>query len=286
MKVSVQNITPQLASQWLTLNTSNRPLRRQIVQNWKDIFARGEYKVTHQGIAISASNVLLDGQHRLTAISEMPDNFSIKMLVAEDLGDDTFDALDQGFRRTTSDVLKENSRLVEVGRFLAIVYHGRPNGITPQFVKPFVEFARPHHDALMDFCPTVAKVFGACSFRSAAVVLLASGVDQDYVKATYRAMVLADFAAMPASAQVLYRSFLSGGLRASASVDAFCRALKVMSPEFANLKQIKVIDPSVITDRVRLMLQGSVVGAAKKKAEAQAPAKKAINSPNYRLFGG
>ena len=283
MQVEVMNISPSVSSDWLKRNIGNRPIRRAWVESWKGIFSRGEYIETHQGVAFSKSGRLLDGQHRLTAISEMPEEFRVRMLVAQGLSEEAFLALDQGGKRSTSDILTESPRLVEVARLLARIYVGTTSGLTPQYLGPFIEFARPYHDELMDFCPTVKRVFGAVSFRTAAVILMSDGVDRDYVKSAYRALVLADFSAMPQSCQVLYRSFLSGGVQASAVIDTLSRAMKVLNPANANLKQIKVLDLNQTLNRVREILESHDVGP-KKKAGLLSPAKKSTRS-DYRIQG-
>lgn len=63
---------------------------------------RGEMQLTHQGIAISASGRLLDGQHRLTAIVNT--GISASLLVATGLPDSSFTVLDTGTARTAADV--------------------------------------------------------------------------------------------------------------------------------------------------------------------------------------
>lgn len=284
MKVEIVNVTPQMASEWLKVNTINRPLQRTVVENAKLAYERGEYVMTHQGIAFSDTGRLLDGQHRLTALAEMPDGFSVQMMVTRGLPEEAFKAMDIGRKRSHADVLHEDRRLVEVARFLATIYTGRPNAITPQFLIPFIEWARSTHGALIDFCPTVAKVWGSAPVRAAAVVSIESGVDADYVKVVYRSMILADFAAMPPCAHVLYRSFQGGSVRASAGLDTFSRVLKIMRPENANLKQIKVIDPGVVASKVREFLISEIDGGPKKKGATQM-APKAIKRTHYRLEG-
>lgn len=61
-------VTPKMAAEWLKLNTANRKLRRWWASAIASAIKRGEYVCTHQGVAFSASGVLLDGQHRLVAI--------------------------------------------------------------------------------------------------------------------------------------------------------------------------------------------------------------------------
>jgi len=65
--------------------------------------SRGDWKVTHQGIAFSIGGVLVDGQHRLAAIVEA--DIPVEMTVFTDVNEGTFDVLDTGKRRNAADVL-------------------------------------------------------------------------------------------------------------------------------------------------------------------------------------
>jgi hypothetical protein len=64
-------VTPAQAKQWLeTSNTHNRALSRAKVSRFVNYLKTGFWKHTHHGIAFSEGGVLLDGQHRLTAVAE------------------------------------------------------------------------------------------------------------------------------------------------------------------------------------------------------------------------
>lgn len=285
-KAGYERITPAISRNWLKNNTSNRPIRRARVDELKAAWTRGEYRITHQGIAFGIDGVLQDGQHRLTAIAEMPDDFSVVMLITRGLDENAFEAIDIGLKRSASDVLRENPRLAEVARTLAHIYLGRPTGITPTFLNPFIEFARPHHDSLKEFCPAVSRTWSAAPVRSAAVISMASGVDPDYVKLVYRALVHADFSAMPPSAQLVFRASISGSVRAASAMDLFCRCLRIFRPENANLKVVKVVDTSAPLEKVRTFLREELFDPIeeKKTAATSATAKK-FKQANYRIAG-
>ena len=68
MKISIMQITPDLAAEFLKRNTSNRAIKKSKIKKYADDLRRGNWKLTHQGVAISPSGRLLDGQHRLSAI--------------------------------------------------------------------------------------------------------------------------------------------------------------------------------------------------------------------------
>lgn len=278
MKMEIVSITPSMAASLLKMNKANRPLRRRRVDALKAAFSRGEYVMSHQGIAISEDEVLLDGQHRLTAIAEMPEDFAADMVVFLNVNPASFMVMDIGNRRSFSDVLKEDKRLVECARFLAALFNS--NDITPASLEPFVEFARPWHDALLDFCPKNCKYFGAAAFRSAAVLLMAAGSDADHVKAAYRSMCCADFAQMPTVCQVLYRAYLNGTLSTS-GLDPFARAIRVLDPENAHLKMVKVPDPVVYSARARDFMRTAI--DVQKKAATKPAAAKSVKRADYRF---
>ena len=104
MKTETVLITPAQASEWLKQNTGNRRLRQGHVDALRAAFERGEWKLIHAGIAFSPSGRLLDGQHRLTMISGLPDGAVVPMSVSHGVDPGAFTVIDQGKTRTASDV--------------------------------------------------------------------------------------------------------------------------------------------------------------------------------------
>ena len=103
MRSKVQKINPERASDMLEANTSNRPLSRSTVRGFAEAMRRGEWLVTHQGIAFDTAGTLVDGQHRLAAVIEA--GVSVEMTVFTDVPTSTFDVLDTGKKRNAADVL-------------------------------------------------------------------------------------------------------------------------------------------------------------------------------------
>ena len=64
---------------------------------------RGEWRVTHQGIAFDTTGVLVDGQHRLAAIVEA--DIPVEVTVFTEVPERAFDLLDTGKRRNAAAVL-------------------------------------------------------------------------------------------------------------------------------------------------------------------------------------
>lgn len=103
MRSKVQKINPSRAAVMLEANTSNRPLSRSTVRGFADAMRRGEWLVTHQGVAFDTAGVLVDGQHRLAAVIEA--DVSVEMTVFTEVPAGTFDVLDTGKKRNAADVL-------------------------------------------------------------------------------------------------------------------------------------------------------------------------------------
>ena len=103
MRSRVQTVTPKKAAEFLEANTSNRPLSSSVVKGFAEAMTRGDWMVTHQGIAFDVDGVLVDGQHRLAAILEA--DVPVEMTVFTEVNRGTFDVLDTGKRRNAADVL-------------------------------------------------------------------------------------------------------------------------------------------------------------------------------------
>ncbi|WP_203182415.1 hypothetical protein [Streptomyces pratensis] len=99
----VVKVTPEIAKIFLSRTSVNRRLDMGQVRSLTDTILRGEWKLTHQGIAFDAVGALLDGQHRLHAIIEA--QTPVEMLVFDGLPREVFPVLDTGKRRSAADTL-------------------------------------------------------------------------------------------------------------------------------------------------------------------------------------
>lgn len=259
-------LTPAMAQEFLKVNVINRPLTRSIVDSWRAIYERGEYVKTHQGMAFSDTKLMLDGQHRCVAMAEMPEGFSVRMNVTFDLPEAAFSAMDVGRKRTASEVLRESQRLVECARFLARLYLGRSNLVTPAYLVQFVDVIRGTHDRLVAFCPASTKMWTSGPVRAAAVMSVLAGQDEDFIHIVYRSLATSDFDAMTQSAQTLYKAHVSGSLRATNSHDTYAKALKVFDVRQQTLKVIKVLDIPTVIGSAREFLQTLLDDDQKRKA--------------------
>lgn len=253
-------VTPKMAREWLKQNTNNRPLRAGVVNGFKNAYERGEWKITHQGIAFGTTGRLLDGQHRLTFISELPEKSAVAINVTVDQDDDTFDAIDQGFKRTISDIHAVSADLVAVGRFFARIMDtaGYKNALTPQYVKPFIDWVLPEFEMLLSFSPKYTRMWATAPVRSAAIYNLKVGKDKNFVRLAYDSLVHLNVGAMPPAVRLLAQQHMSGKIASSRSFDLFCRAQKAFDPANASLSKIVVKDVSPQLVDVRALIQAQM----------------------------
>jgi hypothetical protein len=269
MKTELVSVTPSLAREWLKKNTKNRAIRPSHVETLRQSFERGEQVTTHQGIAFDTDGILIDGQHRLSAIALMHEGFSFLMMVTWGLDrDKVFPVVDATqAKRSTSDVLSVDRSVGETANFLARLYKGSMAGITPPYVAPFVEFVQPEITDLISFCSTAVRTWSSAPVRAAAVLRM-KHCDADYTKLVYRALVTRDFDTMPRAAQSLFKAYMTGTVRAGAANDIFARCLKVFEPQNAKLSKIQINDVSEVVAQTRALLDEAIFKPTKKKAPA------------------
>lgn len=105
MRIEVVDVTPEQAQAWLDSahGLPQRALTSRRVTTYASAMTRGQWRVTHQAIAIDPDGVLIDGQHRLSAV--VIARKVVPMSVAFDVPRDTFDVFDTGNARTAASTL-------------------------------------------------------------------------------------------------------------------------------------------------------------------------------------
>ena len=101
MRFQETTITPQMASEMLSHNMRNRRLSDSRVKSYAKDILNGKWTDTPTPIAFSAEGVLIDGQHRLSAV--VVANTPVKMMVAYDVPTDA--VIDRGLPRDSGSAL-------------------------------------------------------------------------------------------------------------------------------------------------------------------------------------
>lgn len=98
-------VTPAMAKEWLTRNKRNRNISRAVVNAYKRDMSTNAWHFTGDLIRFDTHDRLIDGQHRLTALSELPANTFIPFLVGTGFPPETQRYLDQGRKRSAGQQL-------------------------------------------------------------------------------------------------------------------------------------------------------------------------------------
>jgi len=96
--------TRELVEALLSMNTKNRHLKRSVIARYKRDIEAGNWMLTNQGIGVSESGVLIDGQHRLEAIKECGYP-ALSILIVYGLSMESQQVVDQQAKRSARDLL-------------------------------------------------------------------------------------------------------------------------------------------------------------------------------------
>lgn len=101
--LQIVEVTPALAQEWLTRNTTNRPLRRNKVDAYAKQMADGNWRSDREPIEFLEDGTLGNGQHRLHGV--IKSGRSVSMPVRYNIKRDDMAIMDTGLQRQASDVL-------------------------------------------------------------------------------------------------------------------------------------------------------------------------------------
>lgn len=100
----VEQVSPETASKWLLKNTRNRPISQSVVKRYMRDMESGAWNYAADPIRFDIHGNLIDGQHRLAALSELSD-ISLQFLVIRGLDTETQLVMDQGRKRNAGQQL-------------------------------------------------------------------------------------------------------------------------------------------------------------------------------------
>lgn len=142
-------ITPPIARELLKLNTRNRNISMENVRQYSTDMANDDFDYNGHTVCVSKTNVLLDGQQRLTAC--VKSNTPFWTIKVSNMDDDRMVTIDSGRKRTYSDRLKirgyaESTALAGVISHIALIARKDPkhHGFTPSELDKVLEL---HPDA-------------------------------------------------------------------------------------------------------------------------------------------
>ena len=235
----ILNITPEIAKTMLQTNTDNRSKRGWWVTGLAQMIKRGEWVTTHQGIAFDSDGRLIDGQHRLEAIIES--NTPVDLLVVKGVSKEAYKVLDNGVKRTLSDLTGITARTTEVCRILArLTFSGQNTTSANQCIDVYNTGVGEVHDNLIEYCGKQIKIYSSAPVRTAAVCLILDGYDQQYIKNLYANLCHQNFNELPNIAQTFIRQVTDNKITAGNKGDLIARALKVFNPELKDISRLQI----------------------------------------------
>jgi hypothetical protein len=239
MTPQVQLVTPEMAKVYLSKNTDNRNKRGWWVSGLASMIKRGEWIPTHQGVAFAESGKLIDGQHRLEAVVEA--DIPVEMLVVTGVRDDAYKVLDNGIKRTLSDLTGVAPKTAEICRVLSrLIYSGNSNTSAEQCLQVYNTGVGEVSDNLTEYCGKNIKVYSSAMVRTAAVCLILDGYNQQYIKELYANLCNQKFNNLPNIAHAFIRQVSDGRALSNDKPDLLARSLKVFNPEFAEVTRLQI----------------------------------------------
>lgn len=202
METKLVRVTPKLALFYLLSNRTNRPMRKAWITRLANIIKAGEWEVTHQGIAFDVNGNLQDGQHRLHAIIEA--GVAVDMFVTTGASLKAFTAIDQGVKRSTSDILRVPPVVAAVVNRIGTMIASQKKPSTALLEKTNEVFGQTIAE-IYEIAPSNIRVYASTNMRIAAAARLYNGADRDYIFKVYKAMATVNIEEMPAIA----KSFVS-----------------------------------------------------------------------------
>lgn len=163
MDIKQISVTPEMARELLKLNTDNRRLREHHIKYLADEITRGAWVVSLDPIAVSTEGVLLNGQHRLSAVvlADKPAD----MMFAKFVNKEVYDVTDRGLQRTLSDVTTFSPGFCAETGLIHFAIHGYGRRVPIDVIRDIAVWWRPAHDAITAGAKANPTFLGHSSLR-------------------------------------------------------------------------------------------------------------------------
>lgn len=244
MKMEIKTISPEIAEQYLTLNISeNRNRSISHISFLTGIIKRGEWIVSHQGIAFDWNGNLIDGQHRLKAIVSA--GISVPVAVFTNCDPESYKILDGGKKRTLSDQTRINTRAAEVCRYIGVILGSRKGVTSDQCLNLYETPIGKLHDSLIDYYGSQKGRYANAAIRVAATLSLVNGSDPQYIKDLYKNLNKQNFLDLPPIAHSFIRQINSGKLVTTNNGEYLCRVIKLFNPNLKDQTRLTTSDTDI-----------------------------------------
>ena len=236
-------ITPSYASVLLGGNTDNRKVRMSWVKELTRRIDEGEWVTTHQGILLNFNGKLLDGQHRLMAIVRAEKPVTMPVFYTDD--ENIYKVLDQGQKRTIGDLTGYSNQVTGPIKFLINLVGGNKSQ-SVFLVEKVLQSEVGENLSLIDSMPkSRARIYSSAPIRAAAAMsMIASPENKEYILGLYKNMSMLNFESMPPIALSFVRQVETGAVKRSGGQagqkENFMRAMVLFDYNQKNRKMVKL----------------------------------------------
>ena len=198
MESRIEMIGPEEAKVYLeTANGENpRPLRANHVKWFADLMIKGDFRLTHQGLAFDVNGKMKDGQHRLHAI--IAAGVTVPMLVSYKVPEASFEVVDSGMTRSIYDRFNTTADIAAIINVHHFFMGGRGKTLPSYFAKT-LEWVGPLYTRLINETTKTKrnKVTVAATRYGALLNMLVSETRAQYAIEQYKALASGDQSMAP-----------------------------------------------------------------------------------------
>ena len=211
----VEEITPEVATQYLAMSKGNRKLSTGAVNSYARDMKSGAYDLTHQGIAFFDDGSLADGHHRLEAIKKS--GVTVQMLVVRGVARSK--NIDRTRPRTIACCLSfdQDTRWIDKG-VIAAISAMKKRSADKETVESVLDIALRYEDEIK-FCSGLVgcrrKGVSHASVLAAVILACIDGVDRRILERFYEVLKSGVTTEKSDVAVIKLRDFLFGLIGAS-----------------------------------------------------------------------
>ena len=237
MHTVMMTVTKPIADRWLGNNAGNRNINQSWVAALASMMRHGEFQTTHQGILIGPGGALMDGQHRLLAISRCGVACVMNVTTDETCISARGLKVDIGVMRTAAFIYDISAKKSGVASFLGRILAGRI--VTKAELGPYINLIEPSwHDLIPVGRETAAKTFSSAPVTTAALVHVRLHPEHtQYYQEVYSALTRNDPKNLAPKPYSLWRQFSEK--RGYENNDLYIRAIRALDYETKDLSKLQ-----------------------------------------------
>ena len=167
----VCNMIPEVAAKILQENVGNRKLRQPLAFKYRKLMDDGQWRLTHQGIALDECGHLLDGQHRLKGICDHGKPVPILVTTYAGHVDPLMNPFDVGRLRSSSDITGLPPWIVQTIRGMTEGLYSSPRQLDATIIRMAYEELIPELNALSEAVLVKTKIYNSAGVKAAMLVM-------------------------------------------------------------------------------------------------------------------